>query len=211
VVFAAAVLLAAVYVGYVLWPRWPGTPVPLGTAPLPISVGGAMFVIEPAAIRMPVQRRPGAQERVDLAYLWPSLLPPSPEAQTGKDTPVDPNERLFVTIANGDETLPVAERVRTIYPRYLAESAAPDRNGLMRRAFRDGTPYQGEDLLYDANAPDHFTARCSRTGIGNTGLCLLERRIGNADITLRFPRDWLTDWTGVADGIDRLMARLHPG
>jgi hypothetical protein len=211
VVFAAAVLLAAVYVGYVLWPRWPSAPVPPGAAALPISVGGAMFVIEPAAIRVPVQRRPGTQERVDLAYLWPSLLPPSPEAQTGKETPVDPNERLFVTIANGDETLPVAERVRTIYPRYLADSAAPDRNGLMRRAFRDGTPYQGEDLLYDAAAPDRFTARCSRTGIGNTGLCLLERRIGNADITLRFPRDWLTDWTGVADGIDRLMARLHPG
>jgi hypothetical protein len=39
---------------------------------------------------------------------------------------------------------------------------------------------------------------------------LLERRIGNADVTLRFPRDWLSDWKSVAAGIDRLMARLHP-
>ncbi len=28
----------------------------------------------------------------------------------------------------------------------------------------------------------------------NSGTCLLERRIGNADITIRFPRDWLGDW-----------------
>ena len=33
--------------------------------------------------------------------------------------PVDPNERLFVTIASGDGTLPLIERVQTIYPRYL--------------------------------------------------------------------------------------------
>ena len=56
----------------------------------------------------------------------------------------------------------------------------------------------------------HFLARCSRHGVTNSGVCLLERRIGEADITLRFPRDWLNDWENVAAGIDKLMARLHP-
>jgi hypothetical protein len=32
----------------------------------------------------------------------------------------------------------------------------------------------------------------------------------NADITVRFPRDWLTDWHAVASGIDRLVANLKP-
>ena len=41
-----------------------------------------MFNIEPAAIRRPLQRKPGTQERVDLAYLWPSLVPPEPAAKT---------------------------------------------------------------------------------------------------------------------------------
>jgi len=27
---------------------------------------------------------------------------------------------------------------------------------------------------------------------------------------MRFPRDWLRDWKSVADGIDKLTARLHP-
>ncbi len=76
--FAAVTLIAAAYVAYVLWPRWPDSAVTLDAPSLPIIVAGIAFNIEPAAIRMPVQRRPGTQERVDLAYLWPSLKPPDP-------------------------------------------------------------------------------------------------------------------------------------
>src|SRR5664280_2875500 len=90
----------------------------------------------------------------------------------------------------------------------LAATAGPD--GLTLRGFRDGTPYQGEELVFEPQAPEHFLARCSRKGVTNTGTCLLERRIGNADITLRFPRDWLSDWKSVASSIDRLIVRLHP-
>jgi hypothetical protein len=209
--FAAAALTAAFYVAYVLWPRWPEPPVTLDAPSLPILIAGVAFNIEPAAVRMPVQRRPGTQERVDLAYLWPSLTPPDPARKPTMGAPVDANERLFVTIAAGDSTVPLIERVRTIYPRYLAPEPAAGPAGLTLRGFRDGTPYQGEELVLEQQAPEHFLARCSRKGVTNSGTCLLERRIGNADITLRFPRDWLSDWKSVASGIDRLIARLHPG
>jgi hypothetical protein len=82
--------------------------------------------------------------------------------------------------------------------------------GLTLRGFRDDTPYAGEELAFESLAPEHFLARCARRGVVNSGSCLLERRIGNADITIRFPRDWLGDWQQVAAGIDRLIARLHP-
>ena len=209
-VFAAATLVAAAYVAYVLWPRWPDAPVTLDAPFVPITVAGVTFNIEPAAIRMPVQRRPGTQARVDLAYLWPSLTPPDPANKPTVGAPVDPNDRLFVTIASGDATLPLMERVQTIYPRYLAAEPAAGPDGLTLRGFRDGTPYQGEELVFESKAPEHFLARCSLRGVVNTGECLLERRIGSADITLRFPRDWLGDWKSVAAGIDKLMARLHP-
>jgi hypothetical protein len=117
---------------------------------------------------------------------------------------------LFVTIAAGDSTLPLIERVQTIYPRYLVPEPAAGPDGLTLRGFRDGTPYQGEELVFESAAPEHFLARCSRKGVTNTGTCLLERRIGNADVTLRFARDWLSDWKSVASGIDRLIVRLHP-
>jgi hypothetical protein len=123
---------------------------------------------------------------------------------------LDPNERLFVTISAGDATLPLMDRVQTIYPRYLVPQPVAGFPGLTYRGFRDDSPYQGEDLVFESNAPEHFLARCSRKGVTNTGICLLERRIGEADITFRFPRDWLPDWENVAKGIDRLVARLHP-
>jgi hypothetical protein len=91
VVFAGVIVIAAAYVAYVLWPRWPDAPVALDVPTLPIVISGTRFNIEPAAIRMNVQRRPGAHERVDLSYLWPSLVPPDPAIKPTVGAPIDPN------------------------------------------------------------------------------------------------------------------------
>lgn len=208
--FAAVCVAAVVYVAYVLWPRWPDAPVALDAPSLPISIAGVAFNIEPAAIRIPVQRHAGMQNRVDLAYLWPSLVPPDPALKIIDGAPVDPNERLFATIQVSDGTMPLNERVQTIYPRYLGTEAKTGADGLTIKPFRDGTPYQGEELILDASAPDGFLARCSRKGVTNSGTCLMERRVGGAEIMLRFPRDWLSDWRAVAAGIDKLMTRWRP-
>jgi hypothetical protein len=202
--------LAVAYVTYALWPRWPGAPVSVNAPALPIVVAGQMFNIEPAAIRQAVQRKPGTQERIDLAYLWPSLTPAELPDQQEATTPADPNERIFLTIANAHDEMPASEMIKAIYPRYLGQPGRAPAEGLTMKPFRDGTPYQGEDLIAADAAPDDFTARCSRTGIGNQGMCLLQRRIGHADVTVRFPRDWLSDWKKVLYGIDRVIARLHP-
>ena len=209
-VFAAVCAAALLYVGYVLWPRWPDVPVSLDAPSLPISIAGVAFNIEPAAIRIPSQRHVGTLAKVDLAYLWPSLRPPDPSLKVIDGKPVDPNERLFVTIAVDDGTLPLKERVETIYPRYMVPEPKTGPDGLTLRPFRDGTPYQGEELVFESDAPTHFMARCSRKGVTNSGTCLMERHIGEAIITFRFSRDWLTGWKTLAAGIDTLMARLHP-
>ena len=85
--------------------------------------------------------------------------------------------------------------MRTIYPRYLEQASTPGEDGLTLRAFRDGSPYGGEDLFL---APRHrFVARCTRDA-ATPGMCLSERRIDGADLTFRFPRDWLAQWRDVA-------------
>jgi hypothetical protein len=74
--------------------------------------------------------------------------------------------------------------------------------------FRDGTPYDGEDLIYDVEAST-FLVRCTRNGAGHLpGTCLYERRIQGADILVRFPRDWLNDWRTVAGTLERLIASV---
>jgi hypothetical protein len=41
------------------------------------------------------------------------------------------------------------------------------------------------------------------------GTCIHERSLQAAEITLRFPREWLSDWRNVAADFDRLMEELH--
>jgi hypothetical protein len=131
VALLALAATAAAFVAYVLWPRWPGPPISPDAPALPITVAGTAFNVPPAAMRIPLQRRAGAHERVDLAFLWPSLEPPAAPARTPGATAPQAIDRLFVTIASAGDTLPPAERIKTIYPRYIATDAVVEPNGLM--------------------------------------------------------------------------------
>jgi hypothetical protein len=214
--FALATLVvlivsAAAFVALVLWPRWPIAAVASDAPSLPVTIGGVLFNVPPAAIRVPMQRHPGAQERLDLAFLWPSLEPPGAAAKPAPMEAMPPIDRLFVTIEPQSVTLDPTERVRTIYPRYLADTQFDGPDGLKVIPFREGTPYQNEDLFFDPAAQPGFVVRCSRPGAAGTpGMCLYERRFEGADVTLRFPSEWLTGWRAVNDGIGRLLARLKP-
>jgi hypothetical protein len=214
-VFGGALAAATAFILHVLWPGWQNAPLGPDAPALPITIAHVAFNVPPAAFRVPIQRQPGAHERVDLAFLWPSLQPPDSSPLPNVPTKGLPRpqafKRIFVTIAVARDSLPPAERVKTIYPRYTEPRPAAGAEGLAVLAFRQGTPYQGEDLIYEATAPDKFLVRCTRNGTGHTpGICLYARRIGQADVTVRFLRDWLEDWRTVADSIDRLIATLRP-
>jgi len=202
--FAAITALAIGSIFYLLQPMWPDVAAPVDAPPLPIVVAGLVFNIPPAAIRIPLQRRAGLQERVDLAYRWPDLAPPSPRA-------ADVSARLFVTIEVSQTSMPPAERLKSVYPRYIDVPPESDPGGLTVETFADGTPYQGEDLIYDAAAPDRFLVRCSRTR-NDLALptCLYERPFGDVALTFRFARDWLADWRAIASGVDRLIEQWRP-
>ena len=230
-VFVALAAGAASFVAYVLWPTWPSSPAALDAPALPITVAGVLFQVPPAAIRATVQRHAGPQERIDLAFLWPSLNPPQPIAEMNghaEGKPIDANDngdetgsitkeaadsvdgRLFVTIAPLGSALRPVERLNSVYPQYVQGKASAGADGLAILPFRVGTPYEGEDLAYLAGSPDLFFARCTRQNGAVPGTCIQERVLGATNITLRFPRDWLDRWRDVAASFDRLIAQLHP-
>ncbi|HUC52063.1 MAG TPA: hypothetical protein VMA30_21960 [Xanthobacteraceae bacterium] len=222
--FLGLVLLAAGAAGvvsYLLWPTWPSTPVSLDAPSIPVTIDGVLFNVPPRAVREKVQRHPGQQERIDLAFDWPSLTPPQTD-EIDRTKPLSPenaaaevaateSRRLFVTIAPLGAVLPPLERLRTIYPRYAESQATAGADGLAILPFRPGTPYESEDLVYFGSNPEQFYARCTRPGRAVPGTCMQERAIGSDVVTLRFPRDWLSDWRNVNAGFDRLIAQLHPG
>jgi hypothetical protein len=221
-IVAVLMTAAGTFVSYVLWPTWPKSGVALDAPAIPVTVAGTLFNVPPAAIRAAVQRHPGAHERIDLVFLWPSLAPPMADAQAaakasianGSDAAPVPrtDDRVFVTIAGLGAVLAPLVRLRTIYPRYIEAQAAAGPDGLAILPFRAGTPYEGEDLVYLAEKPEEFFALCSRPSRTLPGTCIQERSLDATEITLRFSREWLQDWRKAAAGFDRLVAQLHaPG
>jgi hypothetical protein len=202
------VTASIVLVVYLLWPTW-GAVGSSEPSRLPISIGGTLFNVPAAAIRMKIQRHSGAQERIDLNFTYPTLDPPDAPRHISEEAieaTLPPIDRLFLSIAAHHDTMAPDIRVRTIYPRYLEQVSTPGADGLTMRAFRDQTPYAGEDLFF-ANSPA-LSARCSRDAT-TPGMCLSERRIDGADLTFRFPRSWLAQWRDVADAMERLTVQLH--
>jgi hypothetical protein len=205
---AVGLALVCAPIAYMVWPQ--ASAIAPDAPSVPITVGGMVFNIPPAAIRFKVQRRAGAQARVDLSFEWPSLEPPDNRVKPSPTVPPDVTDRLFATLAVSDSTLPPMERLKVIYPRYLDGSPRIEPAGLSVQSFRDGSPYQGEDLIFDPASPARFLLRCTRAVGSTPAICLHERRIASADVTLRFPREWLGEWHSVADGIDRLVASFRP-
>jgi hypothetical protein len=208
---------AGIFVAFVLWPTWPGAAVPIEAPAIPTTVAGVLFDVPPAAIRNAVQRHAGPNDRIDLTFMWPSLLPPPSDARTsepsgpaGGSGPPDPGARFFVTIAPLGPVLPPLERLRGIYPRYVETEAMAGADGLAILPFRKGSPYAGEDLVYLSGSPEQFFARCTRDVQDVPGTCINERLIDTAEVTFRFPRAWLDDWRNVSAGFGRLMAQMHP-
>jgi hypothetical protein len=212
IILGSTLALAAIaLVGYLLWPTWDPD---ASSAPsrLPVSIGATLFNLPTAAVRMKIQRHSGPQERVDLSFNFPSLEPPNTPKHLSAEAvgePIQAIDRIFLSIAAHHDAMSPETRLRTIYPRYLEQASTPGQDGLMMRAFRDGTPYSNEDLFF-ANEPS-LTARCTRDA-ATPGMCLSERRLDGADLTFRFPRSWLERWREVASAMDRLGAELHgPG
>lgn len=215
----ALMVAAGTFIIYLLWPTWPKSQIAHEAPAIPITVAGVLFNVPPASIRAAVQRQPGAHERIDLAFLWPSLHPPAEGEAAGPPVVFDQKDgvpvantgdRLFVTIAGLGAVLPPVERLRTIYPRYFATQAAAGPDGLAILPFRAGTPYEGEDFAYVADKPEQFFARCTRAVRNVPGTCIYERAIATADVSVRFSREWLENWRGVASSFDQLIAQLHP-
>ncbi|WP_342740364.1 hypothetical protein [Bradyrhizobium sp. B117] len=199
---------AVALVAYLLWPTW-GAGGASAPDKLPVSVGGTLFNLPAAAIRMKIQRHTGPQERIDLDFLYPSLEPPGAPKHVTADTveaAVQSIDRIFLSIAAHHDALSPEQRTTTIYPRYLDQATTQPEDGLTMRMFRADTPYGSEDF-YSATNPA-LTARCTRDA-STPGMCLSERRVGGADLTFRFPRGWLSQWREVAEAMEKLTTQLR--
>ena len=201
---------AVALIGYLLWPTWRPAPVERPMR-LPINIGGTLFNVPANAIREKVQRHSGPQVRVDLSFEFSSLNLSGKPQHVSAATIEGAQEaitRIFLSIAEHHGAMSPETRLQTIYPRYLESASSPVADGLTLQAFRDGTPYEQEDLFLAQAQDGQFVARCTRDR-ETPGTCLSERRINGADLTFRFPRQWLVHWRDVAAAMHSLTVRLR--
>ena len=128
VALAGGLSVAAVaLVAYLLWPTW-GANGMRGPERLPVSVGGTLFNVPAAAIRMKIQRHSGPQERdrsqLPLSRRWtPPDAPKHVSADTVEEEMAQPIDRIFLSIAAHQNALaPEAARAR---PSIRAISSRP--------------------------------------------------------------------------------------
>ncbi|TGE00712.1 hypothetical protein [Methylobacterium nonmethylotrophicum] len=167
-------------------------PAPAG--PVVVSALTARPLVLPAAWLV----RPGAAaeavpDRIDLAIPWSDLT----------DSRLPGLMRVTATRAPETEA-PLSPARR--YARFLTAEAQPLPEGLMRRRFRAGTPFEGEDLYLAQGEGSRFAARCA-TGPSPEpdAACLSEIRIGNLALRLRFSAERLPSWSTGLAGLERLF------
>ncbi|BCM83663.1 hypothetical protein [Methylobacterium indicum] len=184
---AGALALTGLAAAWLARPSKPAGPVVVGMlAPRPVVLPAAWFV------------RPGAGaetggDRIDLAIPWSDL--------TGGALP----GLMRVTATRAPETEAPLSPARR-YARFLTAEAQPLPEGLMRRRFRAGTPFEGEDLYLAEGEGGRFAARCA-TGPSPEpeAACLSEVRIGALSLRLRFAAERLPSWSAGLAGLERLF------
>ena len=125
----------------------------------------------------------------------------------GGDAGAHTGEPVFITALSADASLAPAERPSVLYARFVAAEARSAPGGLIRRRFRDGTPFEGEDLVVAAPDGRAFWARCATSGSRNEGAsCLTEMRFGDTDVQVRFSPALLPRWELLASGVQRRFA-----
>ena len=126
----------------------------------------------------------------------PRSTPPDPAVKAGPVTSANTIDRVFVTIADYGNTLPL-DRALQNHLSALSRTQHYDRR---RRTYGAAVPRRhalsGRGHLV-RRAPSRALSRplhARRRRREAIGMCLFERRIERADLTARFPREWLSDW-----------------
>jgi hypothetical protein len=91
--------------------------------------------------------------------------------------------------------------------RFLTPGAWSNPGGLMARSFKKGSPFEQDELFMSMPDGAAFFARCT-ADIGATKLdegCRAVLKHAGLDIALRFPREALTDWQALSDGVRKLV------
>lgn len=157
-------------------------------APVEVALAGRSLTVPSAWLA-----RPPEAGRLDLAI---------PFADAGRG-----EERLFVTATPAEGTAEATSRLGPHHARFLSAVARSHPSGLLQRRYRDGTPFEGEELYVSPPDGALFAARCAPTksDAEDGAACLAELRLGGLDLRVRFPQSRLESWEAILATLRRTL------
>lgn len=176
-----------------------------------VHLGTVTLAYPPAYARFAPGRSGGIFDRVEMAFTVPDLKPAGTSTAPLKaDNSIEPGERqsVFMTLRPEDEASDPADRMETLYARFLQSDVWQGENGLLMRRFEAGSPYEREELHFVPPDGRSFAARCVRPTQPPSDLpstCLATMRLDGLDIDIRFSPTLLSRWNVLSDGVRRLV------
>ncbi|MGP9819864.1 hypothetical protein ACTZWW_07595 [Salinarimonas sp. NSM] len=206
--------------------RWRGIGLPAACLALGLSAGLLALAIWSRTLIAQDSPSPGAMVALELAER-PLVLPrdwlieprtPGATERVAIEAPLDvllgamagptAGPTIGITLVPSDDAPAPSERPAQLYNRFLEPGAEATRDGLIRRVFAQGSPYEGETLHLAPPRGRAFAARCL-DGPAAAGVrlpCLAEIRRGGLDVQVRLPPAALADWPRIVAAVERLAA-----
>ncbi|MCB1542494.1 MAG: hypothetical protein KDJ25_17095 [Rhodoblastus sp.] len=176
------------------------------------TIGDVTLAYAPAYARFGGGQSGGRFETLELATTFPDFRPAGASATPLAEADGSGrNALVFFTFGRADRKMDPADMVGMLYARFLEPGVEETEEGLIKRVFQDGSPYQGEDLYFAPPEGRAFAARCARPTVPSDGLpetCLSVFREGGLDIAIRFGRPLLARWERLAPGARALVQTM---
>ncbi len=174
--------------------------------PVLAIVGDVRLTVPAGMIRVPEQRVGGVLARLDLVLDAATLEKAAARAAAVPDA----ETLIFVSIEPTRDGGDPANRAEELYSRFLTAETVEAPGGLVKRRFRETSPYNDEELYLAAPDGRAFAARCGPINArAMPSTCLWQIRHGGLDIALRFSPSHLGDWQRIAAGACFDLLRCH--
>ncbi|MGH6879075.1 MAG: hypothetical protein ACREHV_17080 [Rhizomicrobium sp.] len=177
-----------------------------------LSIGGLSLTVPANYLPYSSERRGGARRQVTLYASLPDFQGYTQAAAAEFSGNGAKSPLLYMLVR--EENFDVAEGavLQRIYLNDVIDRRGrPGPYGLREYVFRDDSGYRGEDLLVGRDAGGEVVMRCASPGASTIGpTCFRTMRLAQGvALNYRFTRSHLSDWRGIARGVNRLFTAFE--
>lgn len=213
---AAIVTASAIVLFMLIGPKDLTGNIPSGTAstePIDLVIGGLPMRIPKNYTPFPRDRSGGQLDRISLYAALPKFTPYMEAKDNVFFDNAANNPVVHFELRAAAPPLTEAERKEAIYMPHVDEGGGSEGPaGLTRYAFKDDTPFAGEDLFVGKDAGgEAVVIRCSRrSGMVPSPNCWRDTVLANGlAMSYRFKRPYLQYWSGIDRGLKNLVERFR--